>query len=341
MVGLDEKAIIRFMKISRALLHDQITAILSKNMSSEYASIVADYFVWAEASGNKTQGIIKMTGTEPIQDIVPKYDLRIERDTKLSQLIDAGANPAPPVTRIGSDVAIAKAKEHGFGLVGIRNTFSSNGAQAYYARMIAENDLIGIVCSRSPAAMSGFGSIDAIFGTNPIGFGFPTGDDPLVFDTATSAMTFYGLVLAKARGESIPEGIATDHDGNFTTDPSEAMEGAILPFDKSYKGAGFGMMIELLAGPLVGGAWIDNKTFKEEWGTLILAIDPGLLIDTNDFKSNVDDMINKIKSSRTRDGETIRLPGEQASVLYKNAVANDEIEIDDTIAGQIGIEQAV
>ena len=325
------------MKISIATLHEHLVAVLSKNMSPEHATAVADYFVWAEASGNKTQGIIKMTGPEPVQGVMPKYDMKIERDTKLSQLIDAGANPAPLAARIGTDVAIEKAKAHGFGLVGIRNTFSSNGAQAFYAQKIAENDLIGIVCSRSPAAVSGFGSIDSLFGTNPIGFGFPTNNDPLVFDAATSAMTFYGLVLAKARGEDIPEGIAIDHDGNFTTDPAEAMEGAILPFDKGYKGAGFGMMIEVLAGPLVASAWIDNKTFKEEWGTLIMAIDPNLLVDATVFKTNVTAMIDKIKASRTKDGGKIRIPGERANELYKNVLASGEVEIDDVIAEQIGI----
>ena len=319
------------MRISIPLLHEQIAGILRKNMSAEGADKVADYFVWAEASGNKTQGIVKMTGPEPIQNVVPKYDLKIERDTKLSQLIDAGAQAAPLTTGIGSEVAIKKAKEHGIGLVGIHNTFSSNGAQAYYARLIAENDLIGVICSRSPAAMSGFGSID------PIGFGFPTNGEPLVFDTATSAMTFYGLVLAKTRGETIPEGIATDHNGNLTIDPAEAIEGAILPFDKGYKGAGFGMIVEILAGPLVKSAWVDNKTFKEEWGTFILAIDPNLLVDIKDFKDNMDDLINKIKSSRTKAGENIRLPGEQASARYKDVVASGEVEIDDIVANQLGI----
>ncbi len=60
------------MKISITSLHEQISKILSKNISLEHASTVADYFVWAEASGNKTQGIVKMIGTEPIQNIVPE-----------------------------------------------------------------------------------------------------------------------------------------------------------------------------------------------------------------------------------------------------------------------------
>lgn len=83
--------------------------------------------------------------------------------------------------------------------MGVNNTFSSNGAQAYYVEKMAREDLIGIVCSRSPAATTGFGSIEPLFGTNPIGFGFPTQGEPLVFDMATSAITRYGLVLAKAR----------------------------------------------------------------------------------------------------------------------------------------------
>jgi len=326
------------MKVTLESLKQQIAEMLSKNMSPEHAVEVADYFVWAEASGNKTQGIVKMTGTEPIQEIVPKYDPKVERDTKLSRLIDAGANPAPLAARIGTDVAIEKAKTHGFGLVGIHNTFSSNGAQAYYVEQIAKHELIGVMCSRSPAAVAAFGGIDPVFGTNPIGFGFPTNGEPLVFDTATSAMTFYGLVLAKARGETIPEGLAIDKNGELTIDPSEAMEGAILPFDKSYKGAGFGMVVELLAGPLAASAWVDNKTFKEEWGTLIMAIDPELLVELDTFKQNVSDMVRRLHDVRVKSGEPVVLPGEHSSRLRQVAYESGTVEIDDVVAKQLGIQ---
>lgn len=96
-------------------------------------------------SGNKTQGIIKLTGTEPLQNIKPQHEIKIDKDTKLSQLIDAGANPAPLVSQVATETVIAKAQEHGFGIVGVHNFFSSNGAQAFYAEKIAGKDLIGIV----------------------------------------------------------------------------------------------------------------------------------------------------------------------------------------------------
>jgi LDH2 family malate/lactate/ureidoglycolate dehydrogenase len=324
------------MKISIDELRTKIIGHLEKNLTSEQADLVADYLLWAEMSGISTQGIIKMTGTEPLQDIVPLYAMKVERDTKLSQLIDAGANPAPLAAQVATDVAIAKAKEHGFGLVGVRNTFSSNGAQAYYVEKIADAGLIGIVCSRSPASTAGFGSIDPIFGTNPIGFGFPTANESLVFDTATSAMTFYGLILAKARGESIPENMAIDSEGNPTVDPAAAMNGALLPFDRSYKGSGFGLVVEMLAGPLVNGAWIDNKTFKEEWGSLVIAIDPELLVDREEFRKNASNLIGAVKSSRVKQGsDGIRLPGEHARARYSEAKNSGFVDVEDAIISQL------
>jgi LDH2 family malate/lactate/ureidoglycolate dehydrogenase len=219
----------------------------------------------------------------------------------------------------------------------VRNTFSSNGAQAYYAERIAKNDLIGIVCSRSPASAAGFGSVDPIFGTNPIGYAFPTEGTPLVFDMATSAMTFYGLVLAKAKNETIPENMAIDHAGNPTVDPAAAMSGALLPFDRSYKGSGLALMVEMLAGPLVNGAWVDNTTFKEEWGSVFIAIDPNLLVDVDAFKKNTSEMIAAIKSARkASDVSDIRLPGEHSTEKRKVAEESGYVDVDEAVITQLG-----
>ena len=326
------------MKISIQELREKIVSLMGNNgFNQDDSQTVADYLVWAEMSGNKTQGVIKLTGTEPLQNIKPKYEPKIERDTQLSQLIDGGANPAPLTSMRATSVAIEKAKQSGFAIVGVRNTFSSNGAQAYYAQKIAENDLIGIVCSRSPASAAGFGSIDPLFGTNPIGFSFPTCDDPVVFDLATSAMTFYGLVLAHAKGEIIPDNMAIDKDGNPTINPEEAMGGALLSFDRSYKGSSLAMMVEVLAGPLIGSAWIDNKTFEEEWGSVFIAVDPNLLIDTEVFKNNTSDLVSKIKAARTAKGiNEIRLPGERASASRREAEQSGFVEIEDVIARELG-----
>lgn len=325
------------MLIAISELRQKVISTLKQSCTEEQAKRIADYLLWADMSGIATQGIIKLTGTEPLQNVKPKHDIIVERDTKLSQLINAGAHPAPLVSQQATDVVIQKAKAHGFGIVSMHNTFSSNGAQAYYVERIAREDLIGVAMARCPGSCAPFDYIDPLFGTNPIGFAFPTNDDPLVFDMATSAMTWYGLVLAKARGEQIPENMAIDKDGKPTTDPSEAMRGALLPFDHSYKGSGLSMVVEIMTGPLAASAYCDCKTFDKEWGSTFIAIDPNLLVDSDKFKANCSDLIAKIKSSRKKPGvDEIRLPGERAHAAYRQAQENDMVEVDDTILKELG-----
>lgn len=325
------------MKIAITELRQQVLKTLRVNFTQQESDLIADYLLWAEMAGIKTQGIIKLTGKEPLQNIKPQHEMRIERETKLSQLINAGAAPAPLISQIATDTVIAKAKEHGFGIVGVRNTFSSNGAQAFYVERMAKENLIGIMMSRSPASTAPFGSIDPLFGTNPIGFAFPTNEEPLVFDMATSAMTFYGLILADARGEKIPENMAIDKDGNPTTDPAAAMNGALLPFDRSYKGSGIGMFIEIMTGPLTGAAY---GQLEGEWGSLFMAIDPNLLIDIDQFKTSCSNLIRKMKAARTRPGTgELRLPGERAHAAYKAAQEDGVVEVDDAILKKLNYEK--
>ncbi len=317
-------------------LQQKILVTLGQKFPLDQAEKITEYFLWAEMSGFKTQGILKMTGTEPIQNITPKYAIRIDRDTKLSQLIDGGANPAPVAFRIATEVAIQKAQRAGFAIVGVHNTFSSIGALAFYVDMIARADLIGIALARSPGCTAPFTSIDPLFGTNPIAFSFPTNEEPLVFDMATSAFTWYGLVLAKSKGEPIPEGVAIDSTGRVTTDPAKAMNGALLPFDKNYKGSGIGMVVEILSGPLLGAAYCDCKTFDQEWGSTVLALDPSLLVDKEKFKSSCSDLIRIVKTSRTSDGQPPRLPGERAQTSYRAAVESGLVDIDEAILKELG-----
>ena len=324
------------MQIAIDELRKKILSTLSPKFPLDQAEKITEYFLWAEMSGLKTQGILKMTGTDPIQKIAPKYALRVERDTKLSQLIDGGANPAPVAFRIAAEVAIEKAQRAGFAIVGVHNTFSSIGALAFYVEMIAKAGLIGIVMARSPGATAPFNSIDPLFGTNPIAFSFPTDNEPLLFDMATSAFTWYGLVLAKAKGEPIPEGVAIDSAGRITTDPAIAMKGALLPFDRNYKGSGIGMVVEILSGPLLGAAYCDCKTFDQEWGSTVIALDPSLLVDKEKFKSSCSALIHIVKTSRTSDGQPARLPGERAQAAYQAARERGTVDIDVTILKELG-----
>lgn len=318
------------MKIKIVELRKLMQKILTqKHFSASQVRDIMEVLLYAELSGKNTQGIIKFLGNEPIQDIIPEYEPKIIKNTNLSVLVDGGRNPGILVSVMAVKLAIKKCKKNGFALIGTNNAYSSTGALGYYANEIAKNDLIGIVMSGTPKGVAPYGSIDKLFGINPIAFGFPTENDPLIFDMATAAITWYGLVRAKMMGKKLPEGVAIDKEGKLTRDPKAAMEGAILTFGKNHKGSGLSMMIEMFTGPLVGSISPDSEG---KWynGSLFIAIDPDLLMGKKYLKKNSSLLINRLKKSRTsKNFQEVIMPGEKALRSRREAEASGVVEVDD------------
>ncbi len=319
------------MKVKLTELKYLIKTILSsKYYSDSQAEDIAEVLIYADITGKNTQGILKLMVTEPIQNIKPQSEPKVIKDTKLSALIDGGGNPGILVSRVATKLVIEKCKENGFAIVGTKNTFSSTGVIGYYAGEIAKNDFIGMVMAGSPGSVAPFGGIDPLFGTNPMAFGFPTEDWPIIFDTATSAITWYGLVRAKALGKQLPEGVAIDSEGNPTTDPEKAMQGAILPFDKGYKSSGLSMVVEILTGPLVEAIFPGSKAGG--WGSLFVAIDPELLTTREKFKEGSTLLIKNIKQSRKAKGQDIiHIPGWKGIDSKREIEKSGELEIEDSL----------
>lgn len=74
-------------------------------------------------------------------------------------------------------------------------------------------------------------------------------------------------------------------------------------------------MIELLAGPLVGGA-VQDKLGSKNWGNLMIALDPSIMGDPPAILHNVQLMLGRVKGARRAEGvEEIMLPGERGDRL--------------------------
>lgn len=321
------------MKIKITELRGLVTkALTSKYYSQDEAEKIADVFLYAELTGKNTQGILKLLGSEPAQDIKPKYPPKVIKETELSTLIDGGGAAGPLAAQVATDKVIEIANKKGFGIAGTNNTFSSVGAISYYARKIAQHDLIGIITASSPRGVLHFGGIEPAYGTNPIAFGFPTNDYPIVFDMAASAITWYGLVRAKALGQKLPENVAVDKEGKPTIDPEAAMKGAILPFDRSYKGSGLAMVVELLAGALTGASFVFDEG---DWGTFYMAFSPDLLIGVEKFKSNSSELIKKVRAGKTAPGSTIHIPGYDTETKVAEIMKSGEVDMEEKLIQQL------
>ncbi len=304
-------------------------AIAKQGYDAADTEIILEIIMYAQLRGNN-QNVIKLLG--PGMPANPAAGrIRIAKETKLSALLDGGWNQGMVVMSSSCQIAIDKAREHGFGIVGTRRTNSPTGAIGYYARRIAHAGLLGFVFSGSPELMAPFGSYEAFLGTNPLAIGIPTSGKPIVLDMATAAIAWYGIHLANAEGKPIPEGLAYDQDGQFTTDPAGALAGAIKAFG-GFKGAALALIVEILTRPLVG-ATRNAAGAKLDWGNLIFAIDPELLAeDLDSFQSGVSELTGRVKALKRLPGVAeIPVPGERGDKHYERVAAAGEIELDDKV----------
>lgn len=318
------------MKVSvEALRTATRRAIAAQGYSAADTEIILEIILYAQLRGNN-QNVIKLLGAGMPAD--PNAgEIAVIKDTKLSALIDGGWNQGMVVVSRATELAIEKAAAHGFGIVGTRRTNSPTGAIGYFARALADAGFIGFVCSGSMELMAMHGSYEPFFGTNPLAIGIPTAGAPIVFDMATASIAWYGIHLAKAEGQSIPEGVAYDSDGSITTDPAAALAGAIKAFG-GYKGAALALIVEVLTRPLVG-ATRDETGKKIDWGNLVFAIDPELLADDRaSFQAGVSNLLARVKDLKRLPGvDEILAPGERGDQVYERVMSDGEIEMDEQI----------
>jgi LDH2 family malate/lactate/ureidoglycolate dehydrogenase len=197
--------------------------------------------------------------------------------------------------------AITLARETGVGCVAVTES-NHFGIAAYFSMQALPHDMIGVALCHSDSLVAPFGAAKSFLGSNPISVAIPAGEEePFVLDMATSVAAMGKVTSAKAKGEPIPLGWAVDADGNPTTDPSSALQGALLPTG-TYKGYGLGVVIEVFSALLTGSPFGPHVpvpfTISEiqNLGHFFAAVDLRRFVAVANFKARMDQMIREIKS---------------------------------------------
>jgi LDH2 family malate/lactate/ureidoglycolate dehydrogenase len=287
---------------------------------AEEARIIADHVLDAALCGYEYSGLPKILNVAEHRRLQqPRRPMRALRETSVSTLFDGGNNNGMVAMYRATQVAIAKAREHGFAAIGVNNSWMS-GRSAHYVETLARADLIGIHSVSSWIHVAAPGSSGPATGTNPIAFGFPTLDEPLVIDLGTAAFMGTDLIFQERRNALLPEGVAIDAQGRPTRDPAQVH--ALLPFG-GYKGFALALAMQAL-GVLAGSGLGDDKTY----GYLIIAIKPDLLVPQDTFRRDMSAMLARVKATpRQPSVDEIRMPSERA--FRERARARREgIEID-------------
>jgi LDH2 family malate/lactate/ureidoglycolate dehydrogenase len=297
-------------------------AMRGMGYNTEEAYIVADHAIDAALCGYEYSGLAKLLNIpEHRRFKQPRRPIRVLRETEVSVLYDGGNNVGMLVMYHAARGAIAKAATHGFGIVGVTNSWMS-GRSAYYVEMIANANLIGIHTAGSARAVAPPGGTRPALGTNPIAFGLPSSRGPIVFDMGTSAFMGTDLMYRERMGQLLPQGVAIDSEGQPTRDPSLARAGALLPFG-GYKGFGLALIVQAFG--LLAGSALDAD---QDDGYLFVVFKPELLADLDEFKQQLGELTERIKATPRRpEVSEIRIPGERAFRGRERAL-REGIEVD-------------
>jgi len=309
-------------------LKEKVTQGVAKlGYSGDDALAIVNTLLYAEMRGNN-QGITKIaTGGVPKASDVE--ELRVVSENKCGALLSGGHSMVASVR--AADMAVELAEIHGVGIVGSNHNFTSSGAIGYYSRRIAEQGYIGLVCVGNGdfAFVAPTGSAEPKFGTNPFSYAFPYSGGVVVFDNATAAMAYFGIIEAKLKGEQLPEGIGFDKDGKPSTDPATVLDGSITTFAE-HKGYALSLLVQTLGGPFTKSGTVGVNE-EDGSGTFVLAIDPGLLAGKEEYMTRATELINQVKSAKPLAGQQVLLPGEKGDKRASQVEATGEIEIADAI----------
>ena len=316
---------------AEALARDALAAC---GASADMAVATARTLVAAEAAGQAGHGLSR----------VPQYAAflkngradgaavpRIVNERGGAVLVDARHGLAYPALALAESEAACRARAHGVAFAGVTNSHHS-GAMGLPVARLAQQGLVALAFTNSPAAMPVPGGRRPLMGTNPVAAAFPRrGVAPLVIDMALSEVERGKIMVAAKECRPIPEGWAVDADGRPTTDPKAALSGAMLAMGGA-KGALLAMVVELLCCALTGAAFgfeadsfFQDEGNRPRLGQALLVVDPGALAGSNAFASRIEAFIAAMAAE---DG--VRLPGSRRDALAARAAA-EGVEIPDAL----------
>ncbi len=287
--------------------------LMTQGCDAENASAVADIITKAEGDGCHSHGLMRLAGyaaTLKSGKVNGKARPTITKLAPAVVQVNGHNGLAPLALAQGRSHLIDAAKTCGIAampLIGIHH-FAALWTEV---EPVAEEGLVAFACTSYKPAVIPAGGNKALYGTNPICFGWPRKDGPpMVFDQASSVMARGEVMLAAREGHALPEGVGVDEDGSPSTDPNAVLKGALLAFG-GYKGSSIAMMVELLAGGLIGESFSFEAAARDngdggppQGGEFMLAMDPSLFGDAAGWADHAEKLFDKIKE---QDGT--RLPG--------------------------------
>ena len=225
-------------------------------------------------------------------------------------VVDAANGFAHTAFLFALEEFVAMTRTTGTASLGITRSYSAS-VVGWFVERLAAHGLVSLAFANASPLMPSWGGKTPRFGTNPLGFGVPRLDTPIVVDMATSTAARVNVVAAARRGEQIPDGWALDREGRPTNDPRAALEGMNAPLGGA-KGYGLALMVDVLSAGLTGSRYSHAVSSfgsceggPTRCGQLLLAFNPQMLGGVH-FSSALESMLGAMLQT-----PAMRLPGDR------------------------------
>ena len=293
-------------------------ALLAQGFNATHAAAIARTITMAERDECRHHGLFRLAF---YVNGVLSGQASPDAEPELTQLADSvikvdwkyGFSPLP--LEVGDEPLAELARKQGIAALAVTNAHNVAALWPEVERL-AERGLVGFAFVAASPYVAPAGGTKPLFGTNPMAFAWPRKDRmPIAFDQASSESARGEIQIRLRDGKELPPGWAIGPDGKSTTDPKQALLGAQLPFG-GVKGSNIALMIELLAGPLLGDALSIEAGERDKantgapcGGELIIAIDPVRFIQNGNRDAQLAHAEKLFEALLAQDGA--RLPADR------------------------------
>lgn len=336
-----------------ALIEFATVVYASVGVPDADARLMADTLVQADLWGHQSHGVLRLGWyLDRVRNGVmkPVTTPRFVTDAGCVAVIDGDEGVGQVLAMHATREAVKRAKAHGIGAVGVRNS-NHFGTCMYFTLAGAREGCAMQLSTNGGPAMAPWGGRKKIVGTNPWSVAVPAGQHaPFAMDMANTGVARGKIYLARQRGEPIPLGWAINAAGEPTIDPQAAIDGIILPM-AGHKGYAIAATMDILSGVLTGSGFLSrvHSPYKTEeksnCGHLVIAIDIAAFLPIGAFNARMEEYITELKSvPLAKDASEVHYPGEiEARNDERNrseglAFPADTLADLKRIAGELGLE---
>jgi LDH2 family malate/lactate/ureidoglycolate dehydrogenase len=312
--------------------------------SDKDAQVAATSLLSADVRGVDSHGVARLSGYVRLWEvkrinITP--EIKIVHETPSTAVIDGDAGLGLVVAPQAMQVSINKATHVGTGWVSVKNS-NHFGIAGIHAMMALEHDMIGVAMTNASPLVAPTFSVERLLGTNPIAVAIPAGAEPaFVADFATTTAANGKLEILQRKKLTAPEGWVQTKEGKPSTNANEVKNGgALLPLggDRehgSHKGYALGAIVDIFSAVLSGanyGPWVPpfpayvpmpQNMPGDGIGHFFGAMRIDAFRTSEDFKRNMDNWIQRFRTSKTVEGEDrVYIPGDSEREIAKERMAN-------------------